>query len=55
MVQDLVRFWDALLKRRLFRHRGMLKEMITFGPTPREVTSGYALGVEQYTLPSASS
>lgn len=50
-VQDLARFWDALLKGRLFRHRGTLKEMLTFGPTPGEVTSGYGLGVEQYTLP----
>src|SRR3954451_14455011 len=33
------------------RHRGTLKEMLTFGPTPGEVTSGYGLGVEQYTLP----
>ena len=50
-VQDLARFWDALLKGRLFRHRGTLKEMLTFGATPGEVTSGYGLGVEQYTLP----
>jgi D-alanyl-D-alanine carboxypeptidase len=50
-VQDLARFWNALLKGRLFRHRGTLKEMLTFGPTPGEVTSGYGLGVEQYTLP----
>lgn len=50
-VQDLARFWDALLKGRLFRHRRTLKEMMTFGPTPGEVTSGYGLGVEQYTIP----
>jgi D-alanyl-D-alanine carboxypeptidase len=50
-VQDLARFWDALLNGRLFRHRGTLTEMLTFGPTPGEVTSGYGLGVEQYTVP----
>lgn len=50
-VQDLARFWDALLKGNLFRHRKTLKEMLTFGPTPGEVTSGYGLGVEQYTIP----
>jgi D-alanyl-D-alanine carboxypeptidase len=50
-VQDLARFWDALLKGRLFRHRGTLTEMLTFGPTPGDVTSGYGLGVEQYTFP----
>jgi D-alanyl-D-alanine carboxypeptidase len=50
-VQDLARFWDALLKGRLFRHRGTLKEMLTFGPTPGTETSGYGLGVEQYTIP----
>jgi D-alanyl-D-alanine carboxypeptidase len=50
-VQDLARFWDALLNGRLFRHRGTLKEMLTFGPTPGEVTSAYGLGVEQYTIP----
>jgi D-alanyl-D-alanine carboxypeptidase len=50
-VHDLARFWDALLKGRLFRHRGTLKEMMTFGPTPGAVTSGYGLGVEQYTIP----
>jgi D-alanyl-D-alanine carboxypeptidase len=50
-VQDLAHFWDALLKGRLFRHRATLKEMLTFGPTPGEVTSGYGLGVEQYTIP----
>jgi D-alanyl-D-alanine carboxypeptidase len=50
-VHDLARFWDALLKGRLFRHRGTLKTMLTFGPTPGEVTSGYGLGVEQYTVP----
>lgn len=27
--------------------------MLTFGPTPGEVTSGYGLGVERYTLPGA--
>ena len=50
-VQDLARFWDALLRGRVFRHRATLKEMLTFGPTPGEVTSGYGLGVEQYTVP----
>jgi D-alanyl-D-alanine carboxypeptidase len=50
-VQDLARFWDALLDGRLFRHPETLKEMLTFGPTPGDVTSGYGLGVEQYTLP----
>jgi hypothetical protein len=25
--------------------------MLTFGPTPGEVTAGYGLGVEQYTPP----
>jgi D-alanyl-D-alanine carboxypeptidase len=50
-VHDLARFWDALLRGRLFRHRSTLKEMLTFGPTPGEVTSGYGLGVEQYTTP----
>jgi D-alanyl-D-alanine carboxypeptidase len=50
-VQDLARFWDALLKGRLFRHRATLKQMLTFGPTPGEVTAGYGLGVEQYALP----
>jgi D-alanyl-D-alanine carboxypeptidase len=50
-VQDLARFWDALLKGRPFRHRATLKEMLTFGPTPGDVTSGYGLGVEQYTIP----
>jgi D-alanyl-D-alanine carboxypeptidase len=50
-VQDLARFWDALLKGRLFRHRGTLKEMLSFGPTPGDVTSGYGLGVERYTIP----
>jgi D-alanyl-D-alanine carboxypeptidase len=50
-VQDLARFWDALLKGRLFRHRGTLQEMLTFGPTPGTVTSGYGLGVEQYAVP----
>ena len=50
-VQDLARFWDALLRGVLFRHRGTLKEMLTFGPTPGDVTSGYGLGVEQYTIP----
>ncbi|HEV7752240.1 MAG TPA: serine hydrolase domain-containing protein [Baekduia sp.] len=50
-VQDLARFWDALLKGRLFRRRDTLKEMLTFGPTPGTVTSGYGLGVEQYALP----
>jgi D-alanyl-D-alanine carboxypeptidase len=50
-VQDLARFWDALLKGRLFRHRATLKDMLTFGPTPGEVTAGYGLGVEQYALP----
>lgn len=50
-VQDLARFWDALLRGRLFSHRATLKGMLTFGPTPGEVTSGYGLGVEQYTVP----
>jgi D-alanyl-D-alanine carboxypeptidase len=50
-VSDLARFWDALLKGRLFRHRSTLKKMLTFGPTPGEVTAGYGLGVEQYALP----
>jgi D-alanyl-D-alanine carboxypeptidase len=50
-VQDLARFWDALLKGLPFRHRATLKEMLTFAPTPGEVTSGYGLGVEQYTIP----
>ena len=48
------RFWDAVLKGRLFRHRGTLKDMLTFLPTPGEVTSGYGLGVEQYTVPGDS-
>jgi D-alanyl-D-alanine carboxypeptidase len=50
-VQDLARFWDALLKGRLFRHPDTLKRMLSFSPTPGEVTSGYGLGVEQYTTP----
>jgi D-alanyl-D-alanine carboxypeptidase len=50
-VQDLARFWDALLKGRLFRHRDTLKQMLTFGPTVGDVTSGYGLGVEHYTVP----
>jgi D-alanyl-D-alanine carboxypeptidase len=50
-VQDLARFWDAVLKGRLFRHRTTLKDMLTFGPTPGGVTAGYGLGVEQYALP----
>ena len=50
-VHDLARFWDALLEGRLFRHRGTLKTMLAFGPTPGEVTSGYGLGVERYTVP----
>jgi D-alanyl-D-alanine carboxypeptidase len=50
-TQDLARFWDALLNGRLFRHRETLKQMLTFGATPGAVTSGYGLGVEQYTLP----
>src|SRR4051794_6059145 len=50
-VHDLARFWDALLEGRLFRHRDTLREMLTFGPTPGAVTSGYGLGVEQYTPP----
>jgi len=53
-VQDLARFWDALLKGRLFRHPGTLKQMLTFGPTPGDVTSGYGLGVERYTVPGGS-
>jgi hypothetical protein len=28
--------------------------MLTFAPTPGEVTSGYGLGVEPYTLPGAT-
>ena len=50
-VQDLARFWDAVLKGRLFRHRATLEDMLTFGPTPGEVTAGYGLGVERYALP----
>ena len=50
-VHDLARFWDAVLKGRLFRHRATLRDMLTFLPTPGEVTSGYGLGVEQYTVP----
>jgi D-alanyl-D-alanine carboxypeptidase len=50
-VQDLARFWDAVLKGRLFRHRATLTDMLTFGPTPGQVTAGYGLGVEQYALP----
>ena len=50
-VQDRARFWDALLKGRLYRRRGTLKAMLTFGPIPGEVTSGYGLGVKQYTIP----
>jgi D-alanyl-D-alanine carboxypeptidase len=50
-VADLARFWDALLEGRLFRHPATLEQMLTFGPTPGEVTAGYGLGVEQYAMP----
>ena len=50
-VHDLARFWDAVLKGRLFRHPRTLERMLTFGPTPNDVTSGYGLGVEQYSAP----
>lgn len=53
-VEDLARFWDALLDSRLFRHSKTLREMLTFGPTPGDVTSGYGLGVEQYTMPDGT-
>jgi D-alanyl-D-alanine carboxypeptidase len=53
-VEDLARFWNALLDGRLFRHPKTLREMLTFGPTPGDATSGYGLGVEQYTMPDGT-
>jgi D-alanyl-D-alanine carboxypeptidase len=51
-VQDLARFIDALLKRRLFRHRETLRQMLDFAPAPDDGGQvGYGLGIEQRVVP----
>jgi len=51
-VTDLVRFLDALLAGRLFRHRDTLRQMLTFGPAPDVGGQvGYGLGIERTVVP----
>ncbi|MCU1676255.1 MAG: hypothetical protein JWM93_1013 [Frankiales bacterium] len=51
-VQDLARFLDALLKRRLFRHRETLRQMLAFAPAADVGGQvGYGLGIERRLLP----
>ena len=49
---DLVRFLDALLAGRLFRHPETLKAMLTFAPAPDVGGQvGYGLGIERRVAP----
>jgi D-alanyl-D-alanine carboxypeptidase len=49
---DLVRFLDALLAGRLFRHRDTLRQMLTFAPAPDVGGQvGYGLGIERRVAP----
>jgi D-alanyl-D-alanine carboxypeptidase len=51
-AHDLVRYLDALLAGRLFRHRETLKEMLTFKPASGEPGQvGYGLGLLQRVVP----
>jgi D-alanyl-D-alanine carboxypeptidase len=51
-VSDLVRFLDALLAGRLFRHPATLKAMLTFAPAPDTGGQvGYGLGIERRVAP----
>lgn len=51
-VQDLSDFLNAVLERRLFRHRETLRQMLAFAPAPAEGGQvGYGLGMERRVLP----
>jgi D-alanyl-D-alanine carboxypeptidase len=52
---DLVRFLDALLAGRLFRHPETLRQMLTFAPAPDVGGQvGYGLGIERRVAPGGA-
>jgi D-alanyl-D-alanine carboxypeptidase len=54
-ARDLVRFLDALLAGRLFRHPETLRQMLTFAPAPDVGGQvGYGLGIERRVIPGGA-